>query len=64
MKNMLLSPFSKDGLKLKNRVVLAPMTRSRAEDQNTPNKLMADGARILAPSGMFSSCETRPVCIS
>lgn len=37
----LLSPFVLDGLELKNRVVLAPMTRARAGAERTPNALMA-----------------------
>jgi len=38
----LLSAFDLHGLKLKNRVVLAPMTRSRAGIERTPNELMAE----------------------
>jgi N-ethylmaleimide reductase len=34
-----LSPYVLDGLKLKNRVVMAPMTRSRALAGNVPNPL-------------------------
>jgi N-ethylmaleimide reductase len=41
MKHQLLSPFDLSGLKLKNRVVLAPMTRSRAGLERMPNELMA-----------------------
>ncbi|GAB3354147.1 alkene reductase [Arachidicoccus ginsenosidivorans] len=36
----LFTPFDKNGLKLKNHIVMAPMTRSRALD-NIPNQLMA-----------------------
>jgi len=35
----LLSPYRLGGLELKNRTVLAPMTRSRAIDGNVPNPL-------------------------
>ena len=38
----LLTPFNLGGLKLKNRVVLAPMTRSRAGLERMPNDLMAE----------------------
>jgi N-ethylmaleimide reductase len=37
----LLSPFKLSALSLKNRVVMAPMTRSRAGNQRLPNSLMA-----------------------
>lgn len=37
----LLSPFDLHGLHLKNRVVLAPMTRARAGIERVPNDLMA-----------------------
>jgi N-ethylmaleimide reductase len=35
----LLSPYKLGGLELKNRMVMAPMTRSRALDGNVPNPL-------------------------
>ncbi|NQU11282.1 alkene reductase [bacterium] len=38
----LLTPFTLDGLTLKNRVVLAPMTRARAGMERIPNELMAE----------------------
>jgi N-ethylmaleimide reductase len=34
-------PYSKNGFKLKSRLVMAPMTRSRAVD-NLPNELMKE----------------------
>jgi N-ethylmaleimide reductase len=37
----LLTPVALDGMTLKNRVVLAPMTRARAGAERTPNALMA-----------------------
>ena len=37
----LLSPFDLRGLSLRNRVVMAPMTRSRAGEKRLPNSLMA-----------------------
>lgn len=36
----LFSPYDLDGLKLANRVVMAPMTRTRTED-NVPSELTA-----------------------
>ena len=36
----IFSPFNKNGLRLKNHIVMAPMTRARAI-QNIPNELMA-----------------------
>ena len=38
----LLSPFSLQDLSLKNRVVMAPLTRSRAGSDRIPNALMAE----------------------
>ena len=39
--NMLLSPLTTSGgLELNNRVVMAPMTRSRAGDARVPNHAM------------------------
>ena len=37
----LLSPFDLPALSLRNRVVMAPMTRSRAGEKRLPNSLMA-----------------------
>jgi N-ethylmaleimide reductase len=39
---VLLSPFDLRGLLLKNRGVLAPLTRSRAGEMRLPNALMAE----------------------
>ncbi len=41
-KKQLLTPFVLDSMTLKNRVVLAPMTRARAGAKRTPNSLMAE----------------------
>ncbi|WP_420149313.1 alkene reductase [Spirosoma sp.] len=54
--NKILTPFTKGGLSLKNHLVMAPMTRSRAID-NLPNALMAQyygqrtGAGLLITEG-------------
>ena len=39
--NPTFEPFDLHGLKLRNRVVMAPMTRSRAGADRLPNELMA-----------------------
>ncbi|MGE3407534.1 MAG: alkene reductase [Pirellulales bacterium] len=39
--NVLFQPFNLHGLNLPNRIVLAPMTRSRAGTARQPNRLMA-----------------------
>jgi hypothetical protein len=38
----LLSPFDLRGLTLRNRVVMAPLTRARAGRERLPNELMAE----------------------
>jgi len=40
--NILFEPLSLGNLHLKNRIVLAPMTRGRAGKQRIPNEMMAD----------------------
>lgn len=50
---MLFSPFSPRQLPLANRVVMAPMTRSRAVDANTPNALMAEYYAQRASAGLI-----------
>ena len=42
MTKQMLTPFSLSDLVLKNRVVLAPMTRARAGVERTANALMAE----------------------
>jgi N-ethylmaleimide reductase len=59
---MLLTPYEKSGFKLKNHLVMAPMTRSRALD-NVPNELMAtyyaqrSGAGLIVTEGTAPSPE-------
>ncbi|HTI93818.1 MAG TPA: alkene reductase [Puia sp.] len=54
--NKLLLPYQKNGFTLRNRMVMAPMTRSRAID-NIPNDLMAEyygqrnGAGLIITEG-------------
>jgi N-ethylmaleimide reductase len=55
----LLSPFHKNGLELKNHLVMAPMTRSRAID-NIPNDLMAEYYGQRAGAGLIVTEGTSP----
>lgn len=49
----LLSPFDLRGLPLKNRVVMAPMTRARAGSERIPNALMAEYYAQRASAGLI-----------
>ncbi|WP_410505032.1 alkene reductase [Hymenobacter sp. BRD67] len=52
----LLTAFHSDKLSLKNRVVMAPMTRSRADNPgNVPNDLMVDYYTQRASAGLIVS---------
>ena len=51
--DVLLSPFNLRGLSLKNRVVMAPMTRSRAGKERMPNSLMAEYYAQRASAGLI-----------
>ena len=50
---MLFEPSKARHLQLANRTVLAPMTRSRAVDANTPNALMAEYYAQRATAGLI-----------
>jgi N-ethylmaleimide reductase len=59
---ILLSPHVLGDLKLKNRIVMAPLTRTRAENRGmVPNELMAEyytqraGAGLIITEGTFAS---------
>lgn len=52
-KSVLLSPFDLRGLRLKNRVVMAPLTRSRAGEMRLPNALMAEYYAQRAAAGLI-----------
>lgn len=52
-KGVLLSPFDLRGLLLKNRVVMAPLTRSRASEMRLPNALMAEYYAQRAAAGLI-----------
>jgi N-ethylmaleimide reductase len=58
----LLTPYSLSDLQLKNRIVMAPLTRTRADHQGkAPNQLMAEyyaqraGAGLIITEGTFVS---------
>lgn len=57
----LLMPISIDGLALRNRVVMAPMTRGRAGPTRVPNELMAEYYRQRASAGLIVT-EATTVC--
>ena len=50
---MLFEPYRSDALQLKNRIVMAPLTRSRAVEANTPNDLMAEYYGQRAGAGLI-----------
>jgi N-ethylmaleimide reductase len=63
----LLTPYTVGDLKLKNRIVMAPLTRTRAENQGkVPNELMAEyyaqraGAGLIITEGTFVSERAKP----
>jgi len=57
---MLFENFSSPALKLKNRVVMAPLTRSRAVDRNAPNALMVEYYSQRAGAGLIITEGTSP----
>ena len=57
---MLFEPYSVATLALANRIVMSPMTRSRAVDNNTPNALMASYYAQRASAGLIITEGTSP----
>jgi len=57
---MLAEPLSARSLHLRNRIVMSPMTRSRAVDANTPNELMAEYYGQRATAGLIITEGTSP----
>lgn len=51
----LMSPFDLHGLKLKNRVAMSPLTRSRAGTERMPNTLMAEHYVQRSSAGLIIS---------
>ena len=56
----LLGPAAVGTLSLRNRIVMAPMTRNRAVEANTPNALMADYYSQRAGAGLIITEGTTP----
>ena len=57
---MLFESYSAAKLSLANRIVMSPMTRSRAVDNNTPNALMASYYAQRASAGLIITEGTSP----
>lgn len=57
---MLFEPLSAPNLRLRNRLVMSPLTRSRAVDDNTPNALMAEYYGQRASAGLIITEGTSP----
>jgi N-ethylmaleimide reductase len=57
---MLFDTYAGRSLQLKNRVVMSPMTRSRAVEGNTPNALMAEYYGQRAGAGLIITEGTSP----
>ncbi|MFC4526270.1 alkene reductase [Dyella halodurans] len=57
---MLFEPLKTPTIQLGNRAVMAPMTRSRAVDANTPNTLMAEYYAQRASAGLIVAEGTSP----
>ena len=57
---MLFDAFDSPSLKLKNRLVMSPMTRNRAVESNTPNALMAEYYAQRATAGLIITEGTSP----
>lgn len=57
---MIFEPFSLRGLELANRVVMSPLTRSRAVEHSTPNRLMATYYAQRATAGLIVTEGTSP----
>lgn len=57
---MLFDPLNTSALALRNRLVMSPMTRSRAVEANTPNALMAEYYAQRATAGLIITEGTSP----
>jgi len=57
---MLFDPLAAPSIQLANRAVMAPMTRNRAVDDNTPNSLMAEYYGQRATAGLIVTEGTSP----
>jgi len=57
---MLFEPFTARNLTLSNRIVMCPLTRSRAVDANVPNALMVEYYSQRATAGLIITEGTSP----
>lgn len=57
---MLFTPLKTPSLQLRNRVVMSPLTRSRASQDNIPNALMAEYYGQRATAGLIITEGTSP----
>jgi N-ethylmaleimide reductase len=57
---MLFEPFTTRAIALRNRMVMSPMTRSRATEAATPNALMAEYYAQRASAGLIITEGTSP----
>lgn len=57
---MLFEPLVAPSIQFANRAVMAPMTRSRAVDANTPNALIAEYYGQRATAGLIITEGTSP----
>lgn len=57
---MLFEPYQLGALRLQNRAVMAPLTRSRAIESNTPNALMAEYYGQRSGAGLIITEGTSP----
>jgi 2,4-dienoyl-CoA reductase-like NADH-dependent reductase (Old Yellow Enzyme family) len=55
MMSILLEPINLGELKLKNRIIMAPLTRCRADDARVPTALMVEYYRQRASAGLIIS---------
>ena len=60
MEQQLFTPINVGSIPLKNRIVMAPMTRSRASETNIPNRLMAEYYAQRAGAGLIITEGTSP----
>jgi N-ethylmaleimide reductase len=59
--DLLFSPYRLGGLRLPNRIVMAPLTRSRAEEDGVPTPLMAEYYAQRASAGLIIA-EATQIC--
>lgn len=59
MNDTLFKPFQIDGIELKNRIAMAPMTRNRADEKGVPRDIMATYYAQRASAGLIVTEATR-----